>query len=158
MKVLTFLCVAQQGHAAITVVGSVCNLEQRLFESLVSYTPGFAMPCLTGCSVCFMSLSLVRFQSILGLCNCRRCWYAPQSLSFALTLDSSDHTGKKRTFMLALQSATCLSLDVPNMKVHFWASNAAGFDRNTKRVRHSRTLSARKFCCLVLLLSRWGHT
>lgn len=38
------------------MAGSVCNLEQRIFESLVSYTPGFAMPCLTGCSVGFMSL------------------------------------------------------------------------------------------------------
>lgn len=58
--------VALQGHAVITMAGSVCNLEQRIFESSVSYTPGFAMPCLTGCSVGFMSLLLVQFQSMLG--------------------------------------------------------------------------------------------
>lgn len=85
-----------QGQAFIlAMAGSVCNLQQRIFESLVSYAPGFAGPCLTGCPVFFRSLLIVPFQSILGLCNCRRCWCAPQSMSFILTLDYSDHTGEK---------------------------------------------------------------
>lgn len=74
MNALTLPCVALQGQAVIlALAGSVCNLQQRIFESLVSYVLGFAIPCLTGCSGFFMSLLIVRFQSILDLWSCSRC-------------------------------------------------------------------------------------
>lgn len=68
MNALTLPCATLQGQAVIlAMAGPVCNLQQRIFKSLVSYAPGFAVPCLTGCSVFFMSLLIVWFQSILGL-------------------------------------------------------------------------------------------
>lgn len=104
----------------------------------------------------------MRFQSILGPRNCRRRWYAPQSMSFILTLDSSDHTwGKKGTFVLTRRTAERWSLGVHGMKVTFWASNAAGSDQNLeikKRLRHCRSALCQRFMrCLVLSPSTWGH-
>lgn len=158
INALPLPCVRLQGQAVVLAMsGSLCNLQQRIFESLGSYIPGFAVPCLSVCSVCFMSLLIVRFQSILAV-YCRRCWYAPQSMSLILTLDFSAHKGEKKrqgdTVETCHPKHDCSFL-IMVMLCSWFRQNLKMKKKNWGTADQHRVM--RFMRCLVLSPSRWGH-